>query len=145
MVGKKRVILITDGDDYALKAIENVATDIGGTCLTHSHGNPTVLTGPQMVKEIKKAKHEPVFVMFDDSGMMGEGPGEKALLHVANHPDIEVIGVIAVASRTRKEEWTRVNVSIDRDGVLTENGVDKYGIQEFGTRQAVWGYGLLFG
>jgi stage V sporulation protein AE len=68
--------------------------------------------------------------MFDDSGFIGEGHGERALKYVANHNEIEVLGVIAVASKTRKEEWTRVDVCIDRDGNLTANGVDKYGIQE---------------
>ena len=47
-----------------------------------------------------------------------------------HHKDIEVLGIIAVASRTRKEEWTRVDVSIDRYGNITAKGVDKYGIQE---------------
>lgn len=126
----RRVILITDGDDYARKALEVTAKEIGGTCLSLSHGNPTNLTGPVLVKLIKKAEKEPVLVMFDDSGIIGEGPGEKAMQYVANCPEIEVLGVIAVASRTRKEEWTRVDVSIDRDGVLTANGVDKYGIQD---------------
>ena len=55
-----------------------------------------------------------VLVMFDDSGFIGEGAGERALKYVAYHQDIEVLGIIAVASRTRKEEWTRVDVCIDR-------------------------------
>lgn len=133
MNGVRRVILVTDGDDYARKSLEIIASEIGGTCLSLSHGNPTNLTGPKMIKLIKKAKKDPVLVMFDDSGIIGEGPGEAALVTVANDPEIEVLGVVAVASRTRKEEWTRVDVCIDRDGVLTANGVDKYGIQELET------------
>ena len=89
-----------------------------------------VLTGHEIVKLIKKTAHDPVLVMFDDSGIIGEGAGEQALKYVAYHQDIEVLGIIAVASRTRQEEWTRVDVSIDRDGELTANGVDKFGIQE---------------
>jgi stage V sporulation protein AE len=130
MDGKRRVILVTDGDEYARKSLEIVAKEIGGRCLSMSHGNPSVLTGPEIVKLIKKVKYDPVLVMFDDSGLIGEGPGECALKYVANHQDVDVLGIIAVASRTRKEEWTRVDVSIDRDGVLTHHGVDKYGIQE---------------
>ena len=107
-----------------------MAKEIGGRCISMSHGNPTVLTGPEIVKLIKKADHDPVLVMFDDSGFIGEGAGEKALKYVATHKDIEVLGIIAVASRTRKEEWTRVDVCIDRDGSITAKGVDKYGIQE---------------
>ena len=69
---------------------------------------------------------------------MGEGAGERALKYVATHKEIEVLGMIAVASRTRKEEWTRIDVSIDRDGDITEKGVDKYGIQEMEEGKIVW-------
>ena len=48
---------------------------------------------------ILQTPHDPVFVMFDDSGLQGEGPGETAMKYVAMHPDIEVLGVIAVASK----------------------------------------------
>ena len=127
---QRRVILITDGDEYAKRAVEHVAKEIGGRCITSSYGNPSKLTGPELVRLIKKAPHDPVLVMFDDSGIVGEGVGETALKYVATHKDIEVLGAIAVAARSRDEEWTRVDVSIDRDGVLTPYGVDKYGIQE---------------
>lgn len=127
---RRRVILITDGDEYAKRAVEHVAKEIGGRCITSSYGNPSKLTGPEIVKLIKKTPHDPVLVMFDDSGIVGEGAGESALKYVATHKDIEVLGAIAVAARSRHEEWTRVDVSIDRDGVLTPYGVDKHGIQE---------------
>lgn len=127
---KRKVILVTDGDDYARKSLETIAKEIGGRCISLSHGNPSVLSGPDIVKHIKDAKCEPILVMFDDSGMIGEGAGETALKYVANHREVKVLGVIAVASRTRKEEWTRITVSIDREGNLTEKGVDKFGIQE---------------
>ncbi|MEH7416041.1 stage V sporulation protein AE [Neobacillus drentensis] len=127
---RRRVILITDGDEYAKRAVEYVAKEIGGRCITSSYGNPSKLTGPEIVRLIKKTPHDPVLVMFDDSGIVGEGAGESALKYVATHKDIEVLGAIAVAARSRHEEWTRVDVSIDRDGILTPYGVDKYGIQE---------------
>ncbi|MGE8204389.1 stage V sporulation protein AE [Heyndrickxia sp. NPDC080065] len=127
---KRQVILITDGDEYARKAIELIAKDLGGRCITQSYGNPSHLSGPQLVKLIKKAPVDPVFVMFDDSGYLGEGKGEESLIYVATHPDIQVLGVIAVASKTHQAEWTRVDVCIDRDGNLTPFGVDKYGIPE---------------
>ncbi|QED48496.1 stage V sporulation protein AE [Cytobacillus dafuensis] len=130
MDDRRRVILITDGDDYARRSVEFVAKEVGGRCITLSHGNPSVLDGPVLVKLIKKAPHDPVFVMFDDSGFVGEGAGEKALKYVANHKDIEVLGIIAVAAKTRQAEWTKVNISIDRDGELTPYGVDKYGLPE---------------
>jgi stage V sporulation protein AE len=130
MSEKRKVILITDGDDYARRAVEHVALEIGGRCISMSHGNPSAHNGPELVEMIKKAHHDPVLVMFDDGGLLGEGLGEMALKYVALHEDIEVLGIIAVASRTRQEEWTRVDVCIDRDGELTPYGVDKYGIPE---------------
>lgn len=130
MEERRQVILITDGDDYARRTIEKVAKDIGGRCISMSHGNPSHLTGPEIVKHIKKAANDPVLVMFDDSGFMGEGAGEKALKYVANHQDINVLGVIAVASNTHQHEWTRVDVCIDREGNLTPFGVDKHGLPD---------------
>lgn len=127
---RRHVILITDGDDYARKSIEHIANEIGGRCISLSHGNPTTLDGPLLVKLIKKAPHDPVIVMFDDSGFVGEGAGEHALKYVAAHKDINVLGIIAVAAKTRQAEWAKVDVCIDRDGELTPFGVDKYGLQE---------------
>ncbi|MGG1675077.1 stage V sporulation protein AE [Neobacillus sp. NRS-1170] len=130
MNNRRRVILITDGDEYAKKAVEHVAKEIGGRCLSMSQGNPSKLTGAELVRLIKKTPHDPVLVMFDDSGIVGEGYGENALKYVALHKDIEVLGIIAVAAKSHHEEWTRVDISIDRDGELTPYGVDKYGIPE---------------
>ena len=127
---RRRVILITDGDEYARKSLEIVAKEIGVDVFTMSHGNPSKLKGHEIIKLIKKTAHDPVLVMFDDSGFIGEGDGEQALKYVAYHPDIKVLGIIAVASRTRKEEWTKVDVCIDRFGELTAKGVDKFGMQE---------------
>jgi len=130
MDDRRRVILITDGDDHARKSIELIAKEVGGTCITLSHGNPTPINGNLIVKLIKKAASDPVFAMFDDSGIVGEGTGENALKYVASHKDIHVLGIIAVAARTKQAEWTRVDVCIDRDGDLTPYGVDKYGVPE---------------
>ncbi len=127
---KRNIIIITDGDEYAKKAIETVAEAYGGRCISSSQGNPSRLSGPDIVKLIKKAKQDPVFVMFDDSGFLGEGAGERALKHVANHQEINVLGVIAVASKTRQAEWTKVDVCIDKFGELTPFGVDKFGVPE---------------
>ncbi|WP_043932891.1 stage V sporulation protein AE [Bacillus sp. EB01] len=127
---RRRVILITDGDEYARKAVECVAAEVGGRSISLSSGNPSTLSGPEIVALIKLATHDPVLVMFDDSGLVGEGSGETALKYVASHPDIEVLGIIAVASKTHQAEWTKVDICIDRDGELTPYGVDKHGVQE---------------
>lgn len=130
MEKRRKVILITDGDEYAKRAVEVVAKEIGGRCISTSFGNPSNHSGSEIVQLIKKAKCDPVLVMFDDSGFIGEGAGEIALKYIAKHPDLDVLGVIAVASRTRREEWTKIDVAIDQDGELTPYGVDKYGIPE---------------
>lgn len=130
MNGKRKIIIITDGDEYAKKTVEHVAREIGGRCISLSYGNPSHIDGPEIVKHIKSAANDPVLVMFDDSGLVGEGDGEKAMKYVATHPDIHLLGIVAVASKTRQAEWTKVDVCIDREGELTEFGVDKNGVRE---------------
>lgn len=127
---KRNVILVTDGDKYAQRAIEHVAKEIGGRCISQSAGNPTPLTGEAIVELVAQTPHDPVFVMADDCGFRGEGPGEKAMRYIAGHPAVNILGAIAVASHTEFTEWTRVDVSIDRGGELTEHGVDKHGVAD---------------
>jgi stage V sporulation protein AE len=127
---KRKVILITDGDEYAQAAVEYTAKQFGGRCISQSAGNPTMISGDEMVNLVLQAPNDPVFLMFDDSGLQGEGYGEKALKFVASHPQIEVLGVIAVAAKTHHSEWTRIDVSIDRELNLTEYGVDKSGLPD---------------
>ncbi|MTH52244.1 stage V sporulation protein AE [Bacillus mangrovi] len=127
---KRKVILVTDGDVYAAKAVAYTAEKIGGRWISQSQGNPTKLSGAELVRLILQTPHDPVFVLFDDCGMPGEGPGEKAMLHVARHPSIEVLGVIAVAAKTKQPDWAKVDVCIDREGQLTGHGVDKGGVEE---------------
>jgi stage V sporulation protein AE len=127
---KRKVILVTDGDEYAARSIEYVAAEISGRVISKTQGNPTTLSGQEIVQLILQAKNDPVFVMFDDCGLLGEGAGETALKYVAGHQEIEVLGVIAVASKTHQTEWAKVDVSIDRFGELTEYGVDKSGLKD---------------
>jgi stage V sporulation protein AE len=65
--------------------------------------------------------------MFDDCGLGSEGVGEQALKYVATHPEIEVLGAIAVASNCKKSKGTPVHAALDRYGRLISNPVDKYG------------------
>ncbi|MDQ0233574.1 stage V sporulation protein AE [Metabacillus malikii] len=127
---RRQVILVTDGDEYAARTIEYIAREVGGRVISRSQGNPTTLTGQEIVQLILQAKNDPVFVMFDDSGMLGEGWGEMALKYVAKHRDIEVLGAVAVASKSHQTEWTKVDICVDRFGELTEYGVDKSGLRE---------------
>ncbi|MGM9985998.1 MAG: stage V sporulation protein AE [Bacillaceae bacterium] len=127
---KKKVIIITDGDEYAKKTIEHVASFYGGRCISRSQANPTILNGRKLVELVLQTPYDPVFIMFDDSGFLGEGTGEKALKYVVNHKHIDVLGILAVASKTRGSEWTKVDFCIDNEGNLTEFGVDKWGIPD---------------
>ena len=130
MKEKRNIIIITDGDEYAKKTVEYVAKEIGGRCISSSYGNPTRKNGPELIKLIQSAAYDPVLVMFDDSGLVGEGAGEQVMKYVAEHPSINLLGIIAVAAKTKQAEWTKVDVCIDRDGNLTEFGVDKFGVPE---------------
>jgi stage V sporulation protein AE len=130
---KKRVIFITDGDLYAMRVVEHAANMIGGRCISQSWGNPTKKSGEELAEMIRKTPHDPVLVMFDDCGFKGEGPGEQAMRYIHNQPDFEIIGAVAVASKTHFAEWTKVHCSMDRYGELTEFGIDKSGLADLET------------
>ncbi|QRG69850.1 stage V sporulation protein AE [Brevibacillus choshinensis] len=136
---RRKVILVTDGDHVAQKVVETVAKELGGRCISLSAGNPTPLRGSQMVELIKMAPHDPVFVMFDDNGDFGRGRGERAIEYVVKHPDIEVIGAIAVASNTRFVQGAKVAFSVDNHGQIVEEAVDKYGYADEGLKHRIYG------
>ncbi len=125
--GKHKVIFITDGDDIARKAVEKAASNVGGRCISASAGNPTPLNGQKLVELIKKAKHDPVVVMVDDRGSCRKGKGEEVLEYVAQHPDIEVIGVLAVASNTESIEGIPVDYAVTKNKEVVNVPVDKCG------------------
>ncbi|WP_048818119.1 stage V sporulation protein AE [Desulforamulus hydrothermalis] len=124
---KRHVILVTDGDLAARRALETAAKNIGARCISMSAGNPTRLNGQQLLELIKAAPHDPVIVMFDDKGVAGEGQGEKALLEIYNCPDINVLGVLAVASNSHCHEAARVDVSVTAAGEVVQEAVTKEG------------------
>ncbi|BAU29097.1 stage V sporulation protein AE [Aneurinibacillus soli] len=136
---RRNVILITDGDAVARQAVENVARRIGGRCISRSSGNPTPLSGEQIVTLIKQTPHDPVLVMFDDNGDGRMGRGERALYYVSTHPDITVLGAIAVASKTKYALGVEVDVCIDRYGRVTRKAVNKNGFVEKGTKAYIIG------
>lgn len=125
--GKRRVILVTDGDGIARKAVETAALRIGGRCISKSAGNPTPMTGKNIVELIKSTPYDPVVVMVDDRGHTGMGKGEKAIKEIAQSPDVEILGVIAVASNTEGVNGVSVDLSVTKDGNIIESTVDKYG------------------
>lgn len=130
---KRNIILVTDGDTLAKKAVERAAKNIGGRCISRSAGNPTPINGDEIVKLIREALYDPVVVMVDDIGNPGQGKGEEVLSYLLTHPDVEILGVIAVASNTENVKGIEVSFSIDHTGKIVENAVDKNGY-ETGTK-----------
>lgn len=124
---KRNIIVVTDGDKSACKAVETAAANIGARCISLSSGNPTWVTGPAMVKLIKETPHDPVVVMVDDRGVSGMGKGESVLAYIAGHPEINILGVLAVASNTAGATGANVDCSVNREGKLTCFAVDKTG------------------
>lgn len=136
---KRKVILITDGDRVARETVEMVARQVGGRSISSSAGNPTPLSGQQLVDLILQAEHDPVLVMFDDSGSSGQGWGERAMEYVANHPSVEVLGAVAVASNNRAGEGVPVDILLDRNGNQVFHGVDKSGLEMEGEPPVIRG------
>ncbi|GAB6182157.1 stage V sporulation protein AE [Desulfotomaculum defluvii] len=124
---KRNVILVTDGDQIARRTLEVAARNIGARCISMSAGNPTRLTGQKLVELIKSAAHDPVIVMFDDKGAEGQGFGEKAMMEVYNSPEINILGVLAVASNSGCCDGAKVEVSITDSGAVVKGPVNKFG------------------
>lgn len=122
-----RVIFVTDGDPLARQAVETAAQNLGLRVVSASAGNPTPLSGPEIVALIQQAPRDPVLVMVDDRGHSGLGRGEQALLAIARHPDIRVIGAVAVASDSWRGLCIPVDRSIARDGSVVPGPVGKDG------------------
>ncbi|MDT8901104.1 stage V sporulation protein AE [Anaeroselena agilis] len=127
MAAKVRIIIVTDGDRCAQHVVENIATDLGLRCISASAGNPTPISGQEIVELVKTVPHDPVLVMFDDRGRRDKGKGETAMEYVASHPDIEVLGAVAVASNTTGIRGVAADASVSGEGVVVDNAVDKYG------------------
>lgn len=127
-----RVILITDGDKVARRATEEAARRLGLRCISASAGNPTPLTGPELVELLRQAVYDPVLVMVDDKGNPGRGSGEEALSYICCHPEIRVLGAVAVASNTKRARGVPVDLSVTRDCRVVSVPVDKDGYPRAG-------------
>ena len=124
---KKKVIIVTDGDNVARRSIEKATEQLGGRCISSSWGNPTILNGEKIAALVEKSHGEPIVVMVDDHGVAGEGKGETITEFLMNHPNIEVIGALAVASNSPYVEGISPEVSITSEGNIIEGAVDKDG------------------
>jgi stage V sporulation protein AE len=124
---KVRVILITDGDLVAQHVVEEIAASLGLRCISASGGNPTPISGEEIVRLLKTVPHDPVLVMFDDRGRRDKGKGEIAMEFVASHPDIDVLGAVAVASNTTGIDGIEADACITSGGDVVRQPVNKNG------------------
>jgi stage V sporulation protein AE len=124
---KVRVILITDGDSNARQVIELLANELGLRCISASAGNPTPVSGEELVALLKQTPYDPVLVMFDDRGNPGKGKGESVMEQIAKHPDIAVLGALAVASGADGADGVNVDFSVSRQAEIEPYAVNKYG------------------
>lgn len=124
---KKKVIIVTDGDMIAKEAVEEATRNIKGRCISLSAGNPTPITGKMAIELINESKCEPTVIMVDDRGDSGVGNGEKIMDEIINSSEIELMGIIAVASNTINGKGVMVDCSVDKDGNIVNKSVDKYG------------------
>lgn len=127
MQEKRKVIVITDGDKVAKNSVELVARKVGGRCISATAGNPTPLDGAQIVELVKQTPYDPVFIMLDDKGHVGKGRGEEALEYILHCPELEILGVVAVASDTNGTSGVKVDFSVTKEGCIVEQAVDKQG------------------
>lgn len=136
---KKRVILVTDGDQIARQALEIAANRVGALVISRSSGNPTTLSAEEISACILSAEHDPVVVMLDDNGAGGQGPGEKILESLCYDQRLRVIGVLAVASNTSQTHGVKVDFSVDQRGRIVDSGVNKNGYRFRSKRKMVYG------
>lgn len=124
---KRKVILVTDGDMVAKDAVETATANIGGRCISASAGNPTTLTGQEILTKISEAAHDPVVVMADDRGVKGEGPGESAMAAIFDSGEVDILGVVAVSSNGKDCNGLNVSCSVTKDGEVVHKAVNKHG------------------
>jgi stage V sporulation protein AE len=114
----------------ATKALRLAAKNIGARLISlsgcHQPGDAYFTPG-EVEEMIRSADGELIVVMADDEGFVGEGRGEKIIRHLSNSSDVEILGVVAVASHTEKAKRIKVDSSVDRFGQVHQNAVDKEG------------------
>lgn len=118
----RRVIILTDGDDTAYRALEEACHDL------HCHAvRGGSRDGSALIDAIHNAPKDPVVVMVDDRGDAGQGPGEKALKHLLQDSDLNILGVVAVASNTPAVKGVGITASVNQSGEVVDTAVDKAG------------------
>lgn len=129
-MARKRIIIVTDGDETAKRTVEKAAQNLGLRTISSSAGNPTPLSEGELATLILSAPQDPVLVMVDDAGTRRKGPGERILEDLVKDDRFEVLGVVVVASDTEKVEGIPVNVSVTANNQVIHEPVDKNGNPE---------------
>lgn len=129
-MANNRVIAVMDGDLTAARAVQEAAEKLGVAVVNESIGNPTSISGAELIAKIKEFSSQTVVVMFDDQGETGLGLGEEAFLTILSDDDIEVIGVLAVASNLKSVQGIEADFSITQDQTIINEPVDKKGKAE---------------
>ncbi|WP_461206435.1 stage V sporulation protein AE [Clostridium sp. DL1XJH146] len=131
MIEKRKVIVVTDGDRIAKKAVEKASMNNNCRCISASAGNPTKIDYNLLIKYIQKTPYGPVVVMLDDRGHTGKGKGEVILEKLLKSKEVDVIGLVAVASNTERAKGIEVDCSIDKFKTNISTAVDKHGNGKF--------------
>ncbi len=131
LLEKRRVIVVTDGDRIAKKAVEIASKNNNCRCISASAGNPTKIDYNLLIKYIQETPYDPVVVMLDDRGHTGKGRGEVILEKLLRSKEIKIIGLIAVASNTEGAKGIEVDCSIDKFKADINTAVDKHGNRKF--------------
>lgn len=124
-----RVIIVTDGDMCAQQAVQSASFRLGLNPLMITGGNPTTVSDEKALECILNTPYDPVVVMVDDKGKKGTGPGEHLIEIILNHPRINILGIVAVASDTRVRGVV-VDKSVTAGLSIINAPVDKHGYQE---------------
>lgn len=121
------MIVVTDGDPTAWRAVKAASTSLGLVPVAVSRGNPTPVDAQRIVEVARSQPGGPVVVMVDDQGDGAAGPGETVLAELLRDERVRVLGVVAVASNTRGVDGVVPDVSVDQAAHASDGAVDKDG------------------
>ncbi len=126
------MIVVTDGDRTAWRAVQAASRSLGLVPVALSQGNPTRVDAQQIVEAAQAEAGGPVVVMVDDQGDGGAGPGEAVLGELLRDDRVRILGVVAVASNTRGVDGVVPDASVDQAAREWEGAVDKEGLRTSG-------------
>ena len=92
----RRVVIVTDGDCKALDAVETAANNLGARCISISacrHPEDAYWTPQEIEELILSTPQDPVIVLVDDEGQVGEGRGERSFDYLCRSDRIDVKGM----------------------------------------------------